>query len=55
MEDFTFVIGHLFGIFDTGEAITLVFDLGSIKETTNTEKSGLFGHFYINLLKHFSV
>jgi hypothetical protein len=26
----------------------LVFDLGSVEETTYTEESGLFGHYYIN-------
>ena len=45
MEDLTFVISHLFGIFNTGEVITLVFDLRSVEETTNTEEAGLFGHF----------
>ena len=45
MENFHFSVGHLFGIFNTGEVITLVFDLRSVEETTNTEEAGLFGHF----------
>jgi len=45
MENFFFGVSHLFTIFDTDEAVALVFYLGSVKETTNTEKSGLFGHF----------
>lgn len=43
-----------FLMFDTDKAITLVFDLGSIQETTNTEEAGLFGHLispiFYNLL-----
>ena len=45
MENFHFSVGHLFAIFHTDKAITLVFDLGSVEETTNTEESGLFGHW----------
>ena len=44
MEDFFFAVSHLFTIFDTDKAVALVFDLGSVKETTNTEEAGLFGH-----------
>ena len=44
MEDFHFSIGHLFAIFHTDKAFALVFDLGSVEETTNTEESGLFSH-----------
>ena len=48
MENLHFSVGHLFTIFHTDKAITLVFDLGSVEETTYTEESGLFGHYYIN-------
>ena len=44
MEDFLFMVIHLFTIFDADEAVALVFDLGSVEEATNTEESGLFGH-----------
>ncbi|OIJ38856.1 hypothetical protein BK820_02770 [Acinetobacter sp. LCT-H3] len=44
MEDFLFIISHVFTIFDTDKTVALVFDLGSIEEPTNTEESGLFGH-----------
>lgn len=44
MEDFHFSIGHLFAIFHTDKAIALVFNLSSVKEATNAEKTGLFGH-----------
>ena len=44
MEDFHFSIGHLFSVFYTDKAVTLVFNLSSVEETTNTEESGLFGH-----------
>lgn len=43
MEDFFFMVSHLFTIFDTDKTVALVFDLGSIEEPTNTEESGLFG------------
>ena len=46
MEDFLFMVIHLFTIFDADKAVALVFDLCSIKETTNTEESGLFAHIY---------
>ena len=45
MENFHFSVGHLFGIFHTDKAVTLVFNLSSVEETTNTEEAGLFGHF----------
>ena len=41
MENFHFSIGHLFAIFHTDKATTLVFDLGSVKEAAYTEESGL--------------
>lgn len=44
MEDFFFGIGDIFAFFDTDKTVTLVFDLGSIEETTDTEEAGLFGH-----------
>ena len=44
MENFHFSIGHLFSVFYTDKAVTLVFNLSSVEETTNTEESGLFGH-----------
>ncbi len=44
MEDFLFIVSYLFTIFDTDKAVTLVFDLGSVKEATDTEETGLFGH-----------
>lgn len=53
MEDFLFMVIHLFTIFDSDKAVALVFDLCSIKETTNTEKAGLFGHFLHQLAKVF--
>ena len=46
MENFHFSVGHLFTIFHTDKAITLVFDLSSVEETTNTEESGLFCHLF---------
>lgn len=54
MENFHFSIGHLFSIFHTDKAITLVFDLGPVEEATYTEESGLFGHGYINFFKSFN-
>jgi len=45
MEYFPFGIGDIFAFFDADKAVTLVFDLRSVEETTNTEESGLFGHF----------
>ena len=45
MENFHFSVGHLFAIFHTDKAVTLVFNLRSVEETTNTEEAGLFGHF----------
>lgn len=53
MEDFFFMVSHLFTIFDTDKAVTLVFDLSSVQETTNTEETGLFGHFLHQLAKVF--
>lgn len=53
MENFHFSIGHFFRVFNTDKAIALVFDLSSIEETTYTEESGLFSHFYINFFKSF--
>ncbi len=44
VKDFFFEVIHLFAIFDTDKAVTLVFDLSSVKETTYAEKAGLFGH-----------
>jgi len=44
MEDFFFMVSHVFFIFDTDEAVTLVFDLGSVEETADAEEAGLFGH-----------
>lgn len=44
MEDFLFMVSHLFTIFDADEAVTLVFDLGSVEETADAEEAGLFGH-----------
>ncbi len=43
MEDFLFMVSHLFTIFDADKAIALVFNLSSIEETTNAEESRLFG------------
>ena len=54
MENFHFSVGHLFTIFHTDKTVTLVFDLGSVEETTYTEESGLFGHGYINFFKSFN-
>lgn len=54
MENFHFSVGHFFSVFDTDKAIALVFDLSSIKETTYTEESGLFSHYYINFFKSFN-
>ncbi|OBX27496.1 hypothetical protein A9J31_09685 [Acinetobacter gandensis] len=55
MEDFLFMVIHLFTIFDSDKAVTLVFDLGSVEEATNTEEAGLFCHYYVNLFNHFSM
>ena len=44
MENFHFSISHVFRVFDTDEATALVFDLGSVEDTTNAEEAGLFGH-----------
>ena len=55
MENDLFTVADLFSIFGTDKAVTLVFDLSSVEKTTDAEETGLFGHFYINLLKHFSV
>jgi len=55
MENFHFSIDHFFRVFNTDKAIALVFDLRSVKETANTEETGLFGHFYINFLNHFTM
>ena len=49
MEDFLFMVIHLFTIFDTDKTVALVFDLGSVKETTYAEEAGLFGHWILNL------
>lgn len=46
MEDFLFMVIHLFTIFDADKAVALVFDLGSIEETTNTEEAGFFCHVF---------
>jgi len=46
MENFFFMVGHIFRLFDTDKAIALVFDLGSVKETANTQEAGLFGHLF---------
>lgn len=43
---FPFGIGDIFTFFDTDKAVTLVFDLGSIEETTNTEEAGFFCHVF---------
>jgi len=45
MEYFPFGIGDIFAFFDADKAVTLVFDLRSVEEATNTEEAGLFGHF----------
>lgn len=45
MEDFFFGVHYLFTIFNADEVVTLVFDLSSIEETTNTEEAGLFRHY----------
>ena len=45
MAYFPFGIGDIFAFFDADKAVTLVFDLRSVEETTNTEEAGLFGHF----------
>lgn len=52
MEDIHFSIVNWLSIFGTGKAVPLIFNLSSIKETTNTEESGLFCHYYFNLLNH---
>ena len=53
MEDFNFSIGHLFTIFNTDKAITLVFDLSSVKKTTYAEESRLLRHMIsLSLDKH---
>ena len=44
MKNFHFSIGHFFRVFNAYKAATLVFDLRSVEETTNTEETGLFGH-----------
>ncbi|MNR84825.1 hypothetical protein D3C72_156390 [compost metagenome] len=48
MENFHFSIGYFFRVFNADKTIALVFDLSSVEETTNTEESGLFSHYYIN-------
>jgi len=48
MEDFLFMVSHLFTIFDADEAVTLVFDLGSVEETADAEEAGLFRHSLLN-------
>lgn len=53
MENFHFSIGHFFRVFNAYKAVALVFNLSSIEETTNTEESRLFSHFYINFFKSF--
>jgi hypothetical protein len=45
MEDFLFGISDIFAFFDTDKTVTLVFDLASVEEATDTEEAGLFGHF----------
>ena len=55
MENFFFIVSQIFRLFDADKTVALVFDLRSIEETTNTEESGLFCHFYINFLNHFSM
>jgi hypothetical protein len=44
MENFLFDVSDIFTFFDTDKAVALIFDLGSIKETTDTEEAGLFSH-----------
>ena len=44
MENFHFSVGHLFTIFHTDKAVTLVFNLSSVEEAAYTEESRLFGH-----------
>ncbi|ODN53383.1 hypothetical protein A9Z54_12315 [Acinetobacter sp. 51m] len=44
MEYFLFSIGDIFAFFDADKAVTLVFDLRSVEEATNTEEAGLFCH-----------
>lgn len=53
MEYFLFGIGDIFAFFDADKAVALVFDLGSVKETANTEESGLFRHVLGQLAKSF--
>jgi len=48
MEYFLFGIGDIFAFFDADKAVTLVFNLGSIEEPTNTEEAGLFRHSLLN-------
>ena len=45
MENFLFGVDDIFSFFDTDEAVTLVFDLASVEEATNTEEAGVFGHY----------
>jgi len=49
MEYFPFGIGDIFAFFDADKAVTLVFDLRSVEETTNTEEAGLFAHLVKSL------
>ena len=44
MKDFFFGVGDIFTFFYTDKAITLIFDLRSVQETTDAEEAGLFGH-----------
>ncbi len=46
MEYFHFSISNWFVIFETNKAVTLVFYSRTVKETTDAEESGLFGHLY---------
>lgn len=55
MENFFFIVSHIFRFFDTDKTVALVFNLGSVEEPTNTEESGLFCHCYVNFLNHFSM
>lgn len=53
MEYFPFGIGDIFAFFDADKAVTLVFDLRSVEETTNTEEAGLFCHLVRSTFKSF--
>ncbi len=55
MENFLFGIGDIFTFFDTDKAVTLVFDLGSIEETTNTEEAGFFAMYLLQLFIYLNI